>query len=654
MAQDIRSNQEWSAEKSEKLYGFNRWGDRYFSVNKDGFACVEPMLDGRKIKIADVVAEAKSIGLKPPLTIRFQDILRHRVIQLNDAFQSALKEEEYDGEYKGVFPIKVNHLREVVEEIMDAGECYNFGLEAGSKAELLIALALHENNNSMIICNGYKDEEYIRLAFLGKKLGKEIYLVIEQQSELSTILKISKEFDTKPLLGIRIKLTTEGEGKWAESSGIGAKFGLTSTEIIEVTRQLKRSGFKDSLKLIHIHIGSQVPNIQTIKKAVVEASRYYCEIARLGFPMQYLDVGGGLGIDYDGSRTNFESSINYSLLEYARNIVFNIKTVCTSSNIACPTIISESGRAIVALHSVLIVEVVDRIKKPEKPIEKRITKKRHHLLSELDYILQDNKSSDRLEYYHDAQRLHEEAVSLFSMGYLNLNTLAEAESLYWKICKKIYESVPISGYKPEELENLQYVLSENYICNFSVFQSLIDHWACNQLFPVAPIHRLGAAPTVNATLVDITCDSEGKIDAFIDLENEENKTIPLHPLEKENPYYLGIFLVGAYQDIMGDIHNLFGRVGEAHVFLDDNEADGFYIEETVNGSKVSDLLKLIQYRSNDLARLMKKQIDRSTKDKQIKAREGVRLLDFYENQLEKESYLTPKNSSMKRKRIKKD
>ena len=635
------SSADWTAAHAEDLYGFKRWGGRHFSVDATGCVCVHPAGDHRRIRLLDVIEEAAASGLRGPLTIRCQDLLRYRVQQLNEAFRAAIKGEDYAGQYKGVFPIKVNQLREVVEEILDAGEAFNFGLEAGSKPELLIALALHDNPKSLLICNGYKDEEYVKLALLGRKLGKEIFLVVEQISELRLIVELAREANIAPLIGFRVKLSTQGEGKWAESSGEDAKFGLTPPEMVEGARFLKQEGFADSLRLVHFHIGSQVPNILTLKKAVTEAARFYVELAKLGFPMQYLDVGGGLGIDYDGSRTNFESSMNYSLEEYCRDVVFNVKQVCEMGNIPVPNLISESGRALVAPHSILVVEVFDRISKAH--LEPRVApsaKPRHPILRALDELLENRPALGRLERYHDAQQKKEEAYNAFTLGVLDLEARAEAESLYWKVLADLRDTAASTPYVPEELARLPALLADQYVCNFSVFQSLIDHWACDQLFPVAPLHRLLEKPSVQATLVDITCDSEGKISEFIDLEDDVNRYLPVHPLDGK-PYYLGVFLVGAYQDIMGDLHNLFGRVSEVHVFLEEDEEDGFYIEESIAPSKVNDVLRVIQHRGEDLARRLKRQVDAATREDRVKPREGVRWLDFYEGLLSSDTYLKP-------------
>ncbi len=623
-----------------------RWGQGHFSVDSEGFVSVQPLGDGRAIRVYDVVTEAAGMGLKAPTVIRFQDLLRHRVIQLNESFAKAIKEERYKGDYRGVFPIKVNQLREVVDEIIAAGKDFNYGLEAGSKPELMIALAMHEGNNRLIICNGYKDHDYIRLALLGRKLGKKIILVVEQLSELDEIIKLSKETGVKPMIGFRAKLQTRGEGKWALSTGDDAKFGLNTAEILFAVEKLRAAKLTQALRLVHFHIGSQVPNILTIKNAVIEAARFYCQLAKMGFPMGYLDVGGGLGIDYDGSRTNFESSMNYSMEEYARDVVFNIREICAATGVAEPDIVSESGRAVVAPHSLLVVEVFERINKRESLGQQHEPKVRHKVVNDLATMLKNKGKLGRLERFHDAVQKKEEAFSLFNLGYLDLENRAAAESLFWQICEQIAKEGRKTGYQPEELHDLDRLLADQYVCNFSVFQSLLDHWALDQLFPVAPLHRLTEKPTVNAVLVDITCDSDGKIDRFIDLQDVKDY-VTLHPLNK-SPYYLGIFLTGAYQDIMGDLHNLFGRVNEVHVFLEDDEPNGFYIEEALSGSRIADVIEGVQYQQEELCRKMKAQIDAATRKDMVKPREGVRLLELYESQMLNKTYLNIERGTKKK------
>jgi len=636
----------WSAAKSEDHFGFKRWGAGHFHVDEGGFVNVQPLPGGASVRIMDVIQEAVGMNLRAPMVIRFQDLLRHRVLQINQVFNRAIKDEGYKGGYRGVFPIKVNQLREVIEEVLDAGKEFNYGLEAGSKPELMIALAMHDNNQRLIICNGYKDDDYIRLALLGRKLGKKVIIVVEQLAEVDDIIRLSKEAGIKPMIGLRAKLLTRGEGKWAMSTGENAKFGLNTAEILFASEKLKAAKLSSCLRLIHFHIGSQVPNIITIKNAVIEATRFYCQLHKMGFPMGYLDVGGGLGIDYDGSRTNFESSMNYSMEEYARDIVFNIREICSAAGVPEPDIVSESGRAVVAPHSMLVVEVFERINKKETLGQQHQPKEKDKVVTDLELLLKNKPKLGRLERFHDALQKKEEAFSLFNLGYLDIENRAAAESIFWQICEQIDKEGNETGYQPEELHDLKKLLADQYVCNFSVFQSLLDHWALKQLFPIAPLHRLQERPSVNAILVDITCDSDGKISSFVDLQDTKDY-LTLHPLNGK-PYYLGVFLTGAYQDIMGDLHNLFGRVNEVHVFLEPDEPNGFYIEEALSGSRIADVIEGVQYHQEDLCRRMKAQIDNATRKDHVKPREGVRLLQLYESQMLNKTYLNIEPKSRKK------
>lgn len=630
---------DWTTKDSEKLYGIKEWGMGHFSVSKSGTILVHPMRDERAIDLLEVIKEAKSMGLKPPMTIRIQDLLHARVERLNKAFQSAIKEESYKGKYRGVFPIKTNQLREVVEEILDEGKRFNYGIEAGSKGELMIALAMHDNDESLIVCNGYKDDEYINLALDAARLGKKVFIVVEQPAEVDDIIRLANKASVMPNVGIRVKLGISGEGMWASSVGENAKFGLFSTEIIAALAKFKRARMKDCVKLVHFHVGSQVPNIATIKKAVTEATRYYCEMRRMGFDLQYIDCGGGLGIDYDGSRSNYDSSTNYSLEEYARSIVYGVKCVCDACEQPHPNIVTESGRAVVAPHSILVLEIFDKIeKKPDKK-NLKVKKNAPQILKDLAHIIEEKQSyASNLERFLDASALKKEAHALFTHGILKLEDRAQAENLFWAICTDIKKDISDKAVIPEDLENLHEVMAAQYIGNFSVFQSLLDHWALKQLFPVVPLQRLDEKPDIDTTIVDITCDSDGKINKFIDIEDEKD-TVALHSIGKNETYYVGVFMVGAYQDIMGDQHNLFGRVDEVHVFLEDDEEDGFYLEEAINGSTISDILSQIQYKDEILSRLMKAQVDRAVKSDKIKPREGVKMLANFNKILKGSTYL---------------
>ena len=637
----------WTVSQSAALYGLDRWGAPYYDIDTEGFLCVKPAGDDRSVRIAEVIREAESKGLKTPIVIRFQDLLRQRVEKLNQAFHRSIEEEGYSGRYQGVFPIKVNQLREVIEEVQDAGKPYQYGLECGSKPELLIALAMHEDPEALLICNGYKDDDYIRLALYGRKIGKQVVIVAEQLSEVSAIVDVARDLKVEPIIGFRSKLYSRGEGKWAQSTGDNAKFGLSTIEMLQACDLLEEANLQQSLQLLHFHIGSQVPNIITLKNAVIEATRFYCELKKMGFPMGYLDVGGGLGIDYDGSRSNWESSTNYTLEEYARDVVFNIKQICETSEVPCPDIVSESGRAITAPHSILVTQVVDRISKRAATIKINKEDIEDPVVQDLYDMTTGRVRYGALEKFHDALQKKNEAYSLFNHGYLDLKGRAQAESLFWQICHKIDQNAK-GGYQPEELVELKRMLADQYICNFSVFQSLLDHWALDQLFPIAPLTRLRERPSVNAILVDITCDSDGKVSKFIDLEDEK-EYLPLHPLKKSEPYYLGFFLICAYQDIMGDNHNLFGRVNEAHVFLEEDEEDGFYIEDTIKGDRIKDVLEGVQFKSELLCRLMKKQVDIAIKKDRVKPREGVRFMEMFEQGMQKKTYMELSKPTKKKK-----
>ena len=635
----------WNIDSARALYNIQRWGAKYFDVNDAGHVVAKPLQDaGAGVDITDVIEEAKGRGLKFPLLIRFQDILRHRVEAINKAFQSSIAEFNYQGKYRGVFPIKVNQLREVVEEILDAGKPYNFGLEVGSKPELFAGLALQNQPGGLIICNGYKDAEFIKMALLGIKLGKRVIMVVEKLEELRQIISISKTLGVEPLIGIRARLLSKGAGKWAESGGENAKFGLSTVELLTATEMLKAENLGHCLKLLHFHIGSQVPDILTVKKAVQEASRFYAKLVKMGFAIEFMDVGGGLGVDYDGSRSAFDSSTNYSLQEYTNDIVYYIADVCNAEKVPHPDIVSESGRAIVAHHSVLIVEVFGAIEKIRPGDAFKYGESEHPLVKELLDIKKNLAKLNKLEAFHDAQERKEDAHNMFTLGVMELPDKARIENLYWEISRDVVESFKGQAYVPEEIQKLEDSLADQYLCNFSVFQSLLDHWALGQLFPIMPVMRLNERPTREGTLVDITCDSDGAVNKFIDLRDVRD-TLPLHALVpngdgKPEPYYLGFFLMGAYQDIMGDLHNLFGRVNEVHVFLEPDEPTGYYIEEVIEGDTVIHSLTAVQYDENELKRQMKAQMDEAIKSDRMKPSEAMRLLDDYEHGLKAYTYLS--------------
>jgi arginine decarboxylase len=629
----------WGVADSLKLYNIENWGDQYFSINTVGNLTVHPKRgEGPGIDLMNVLSEVKSQGLTMPVLIRFQDIIRNRVVALNEAFAKVIAEFGYKGRYQGVYPIKVNQMREVVEEIIDAGKPYDFGLEAGSKAELAAVIAMNTTPNSLIICNGYKDYDFIRTALTGLKLGKRVLIVVEKLSELYQVVAVAKEMNVKPLIGIRCKLYSKGSGKWESSGGEFAKFGLTTPELLHAIHVLKQEGLEDCFKLLHFHIGSQITNIKTIKDAVKEGTRIYAKLCKMGLNVEFLDVGGGLGVDYDGSRTSFESSINYSLNEYVSDVVYSIQEVCQAEEVKEPNIVSESGRALVAYHSVLIVNVFGSIEVGATPISLEETPDEDDVVKEMRYLSQHLSIKNLLENFHDALQRKEEALSMFKLGFLSLEDKAKVEHIFWQVCKFIHKNSHGMRYVPDEIEALKKALSQQYLCNFSLFQSMPDHWAIQHLFPIVPIHRLDEEPNHDSTLVDITCDSDGKVSKFIDLRDIKD-TLPLHSLKSQEPYYLGFFLMGAYQDIMGDLHNLFGRVNEVHVFLDSTEPGGYYIEEVIKGNNIAGVLSWIQYSATDLAKKMKEQIDSKVREGLIKPREGVDMQNFYEDLLNGYTYV---------------
>jgi arginine decarboxylase len=635
----------WTIASARQYYSIDCWGADYFDINEEGHVVARPLQQaGASVDLTDIVEEARGRGLRLPLLVRFQDILRHRVEAINRAFRKAIEEYGFQGIYRGVFPVKVNQLREVVEEILDAGQPFQFGLEVGSKPELLAGLALQDQEGSLIVCNGYKDPAFIRMALLGRKLGRNVIMVVEKLEELRQIIAVSRQFGVEPHLGIRCRLLSKGTGKWADSAGENAKFGLSTVELVAAADLLQSENLAHCFKLLHFHIGSQVPDILTVKKAVQEAARFYAKLHQMGFGIDYLDVGGGLAVDYDGSRSAFDSSTNYSLQEYANDVVYYIAEVCNAERVAHPTIISESGRALVAHHSVLVVEVIGAIAKLRPDAAPTYTQSEHPIVRELLDIRKNLPHLNQLEAYHDALERKEDAHNMFILGLLELRDKAKIEYLYWEISQQVVQSFRGAPHVPEEIRNLENTLGDQYLCNFSVFQSLLDHWALDQLFPIMPISRLNERPDREATLVDITCDSDGHIDKFIDLRDVK-KTLSLHTLRgngdgQPEPYYLGIFLMGAYQDIMGDLHNLFGRVNELHVFLDPDEPAGYYIEEIIEGTTIAQALASVQYDESALKRLMKAQVDAAIKADKMKPSEAMRLLDEYERVLREYTYLS--------------
>ena len=638
---ESQQQKDWTVEDANSLYMIDRWGAGYFDVAPSGEITVSPLqTKGIAVPIIAAVREAQAMNLSTPLLIRFQDLLRHRVETLNHAFQGAIAEHAYRGEYRGVFPLKVNQLREVVEEILDAGRPFHHGIEVGSKPEIFAGLAVHTDPESIIVCNGYKDRNYIRTALIGRKLGKKVIIVAEKVSEVAMITEIAAELGVEPWIGLRVRLLSKGAGKWATSGGEHAKFGLSTAEILEAIDIMSEANMASAFKLLHFHIGSQIPDILTIKRAVREAAMYYAKLYKSGHPLEYVDVGGGLAIDYDGSRSTFHSSMNYSVEEYASDIVYNIMDVCDDEKVPHPHIVSESGRATVAHHSVLVVQAFGAIEKT--PLEGRdLRAADHKLVRELIEIDETLSADNIMPAWHDLQQIKEQVQNMFELGLLDLDVKARVESLYWQTAERMQLIVKDMDPDevPEDVRNLNIELADQHICNFSVFQSLLDHWALGQLFPIVPIHRLNERPQLESTLVDITCDSDGKVSKYIDL-NDVRETLPLHEIRPNEPYLLGIFLTGAYQDIMGDIHNLFGRVNEVHVFLDPDEEAGFYIEEDIPGQPIGEVLAMTQWDWRDLEKRMKAQIDLAIKQDTVKPNEGMRLLSDYERGLKDQTYLT--------------
>jgi arginine decarboxylase len=626
----------WSAQQSGELYQIRGWGSPYFSVNTRGHVEVRP--DPRRetsISLYELTQDLTARGSALPLLIRFSDVLADRIRRLNEAFAQAITEYEYEGRYQGVFPVKVNQQRHVVEEVVEFGRPWSFGLEAGSKPELLIALAVMQDKGGLIVCNGYKDLTYIETALVAQKFDKTVIVVLERLEELDLVLQASANLGISPLLGVRAKLTAKGVGRWAESAGDRAKFGLTTSEIVHVVDRLGARNMLDSLQLLHFHIGSQISSIIPIKNALQEASNIYVELAKMGARMGYLDVGGGLAIDYDGSQTDFHASKNYTLGEYAADVVAHIHDACTKADVPHPTIVSESGRAIAAHHSVLVFEVLGvnevRFGEPADPGPDA-----HRLLQELYETYRGILPKNVQESWHDASQAKEEAQSLFKYGYLGLRERAHAERLFWHCCEKLQHTLGRMKFVPEELYHLERTLSAIYYCNFSIFQSAPDVWAIDQLFPIMPIHRLEEQPSIRTTLADVTCDSDGMIDHFIDVEDEK-QTLDVHPYRPNEPYYLGMFLSGAYQEILGDMHNLFGDTNAVHVRLTES---GYQVRHVIKGDSVSEVLRYVGYDPDSMVEAVRRQAERAVSSGQLTNEQMRTLMQHYEDSLRSYTYLT--------------
>jgi arginine decarboxylase len=637
----IKAMEPWSIQDSTEVYNIRNWGKGYFGINDDGNVCVFPdKREDHAIDLKKLVDELILRGINLPVLIRFTDILKHRVGEMHDAFRQAIAENAYAGGYSCVYPIKVNQQRHVVEEILEFGKPHGFGLEAGSKPELLAVLALMTNGEAPIICNGFKDDEFIETVILAQKLGKRVIPVVEKFSELELLVKYAEKHGVRPAIGVRVKLATKGSGKWESSGGVRSKFGLFVAEVLRALDYLKERNMQDCLKLLHFHLGSQITNIRMIKTALNEAARIYAELVRAGAGMEYLDVGGGLGIDYDGSQTNFDSSINYSLQEYASDVVFRIKSVCDEAGVKHPHIISESGRAMVAYHSVLVFNVLgvagfDLFDVPKELPAAGTGEEIPQPVRDLFESCRDITKKNFQEAYHDAVQQRDEALNLFNLGYLSLELRSLTEKLFWGVCGKILKILKESDYVGDDFEPLEAQLSDTYFCNFSLFQSMPDSWAIKQLFPVMPIHRLKEEPTRRGVLADITCDSDGKIDAFIDLRDVK-KTLELHEYNGQE-YYIGAFLVGAYQEILGDLHNLLGDTNAVHVKLAEDGTPS--IEEVVRGDTVREVLSYVQFSADELIAKLRKQVEAAVREKKISLEESTQLMRNYEEGLRGYTYL---------------
>lgn len=633
-----KSMRKWRIEDSAELYNINNWGINYFSINEKGNVVVTPRPDCVSVDLRELVDELQLRDVSAPMLIRFPDIIDTRIEQIDSCFKAAAKEYDYKGNNFIVFPIKVNQMRPVIEEIVSHGKKFNIGLEAGSKPELHAIIASNTDSESLIICNGYKDESFIELALLAHKMGRKIIIVVEKLNELRLITKIAKQLTVTPNIGIRIKLASSGSGKWEDSGGDGSKFGLSSSELLEALEYMEKNNLKDCLRLVHYHIGSQVTKIRNIKIALKEAAQFYVQLHKMGFNIEFVDVGGGLGVDYDGTRSaNSASSVNYSIQEYVNDAIFSIVDACDKNELNHPNIITESGRALTAHHSVLIFEVLETASIPTWEDDEEVTDEDHELIHDL-YDAWDNltsKQSSMLETWHDAQQIREEALDLFSLGLLDLKSRAKVERLFWSIAMDINQMTSELKRVPEDFSTLPKLLADKYFCNFSLFQSLPDTWAIDQIFPIIPIHRLNEYPDRNATLQDITCDSDGKVTNYV-TSRSVTHNLPVHSLNKNEPYYIGVFLVGAYQEILGDLHNLFGDTNAVHVSVDEK---GYYIDQIIDGETVAEVLEYVQYSPKKLVRAVESWVTTCVKQGKITVEEGKEFLSNYRSGLYGYTYL---------------
>lgn len=626
----------WRIEDSEELYNINGWGVNYFGINDKGHVYVAPRKDGVQVDLKELVDELSLRDIPAPVLVRFPDILDNRIEKTYNCFERAAREYDYQGENFIIYPIKVNQMRPVVEEIISHGKKFNLGLEAGSKPELHAVIAVNTDSNSPIICNGYKDQNYIELALLAQKMGKRVFLVVEKLNELNIIAKVAKKLNVKPNIGIRIKLASSGSGKWEESGGDASKFGLTSSELLDALDLLDKTGLKDCLKLIHFHIGSQITKIRRIQTALREASQFYVQLHRMGYNVEFVDCGGGLGVDYDGTRSsNSESSVNYSIQEYVNDCVYTFVDAANKNQIPQPNLITESGRSLSAHHSILIMQVLETASLPRMNENWEPEESAHQLVKDMYEIWDKLNSRTLLEDWHDAQQIREEALDLFSHGFVDLRTRADIESMYWSVTNEVNLLAQTQKHIPEELLSLDKLLADKYFCNFSLFQSLPDSWAIDQLFPIMPIQRLDERPERQATLQDITCDSDGKIANFV-TNSYLSHSLPVHSLKGREPYYLAVFLVGAYQEILGDMHNLFGDTNAVHISVNE---DGYTIEQTIDGESVSEVLEYVQYEPKKLVRRLEIWVSKCVRQGKITLEEGKEFLNNYRSGLDGYTYL---------------
>lgn len=626
----------WTIEDSEELYNITGWGTSYYGINEKGDVYVTPCKDNTQIDLRDVMDELALRDVTAPVLLRFPDILDNRIEKTASCFAKAKKEYDFQADNFIIYPIKVNQMQPVVGEIISHGRKFNLGLEAGSKPELHAVIAVQCQSDSLIICNGYKDESYIELALLAQKMGKRIFIVVEKLNELDIIARAAKKLKVKPNLGIRIKLASSGSGKWEESGGDASKFGLTAAELLSALKMLDEKGLHDSLRLIHFHIGSQITKIRRIQTALREAAQFYVNLHNMGYNVDFVDCGGGLGVDYDGTRSSSsESSVNYSIQEYVNDCVYTFVEAANKNNIPHPNLITESGRSLAAHHSILIIDVLETASLPEMPDEFEAKESDHQLVRDLYDIWCNLNPRSMLEDWHDAEQIRDEALELFSHGLVDLKTRAEIEAMYWSVSHEINMLAKQMKHVPEELLGLDKLLADKYFCNFSLFQSLPDSWAIDQLFPIMPIQRLDERPTRNATLQDITCDSDGKIANFV-VNGRPSHVIPLHTLKKNEPYYLGVFLVGAYQEILGDMHNLFGDTNAAHISVKDGK---YHIDQIFDGETVEEVLDYVQYNPKRLVRQLEQWVTKSVKAGKITLDEGKEFLANYRSGLYGYTYL---------------